>query len=210
MALRIMKTLHSLSLALLAIGLGACAAVYHPAPLGEAPAALDPADWDGLWTEPDVGFVIRTVDAEQGLLDVMVIDGESTRSSEVRIMRSGGWLFGSTRDYDPETQTADPDAIPVRPALPWVFFRVVNQGDTLVLWLPHAGRFQAAVERGLLPGRVEEGEYTNEVLLERLSPDQQRVITESREGVLMDWENPIVLRRVIGKTGGGARRSRPD
>lgn len=195
--------------------LAGCAAVYSPVPMGEEPMAIDAEQWDGLWTAPDIGLVVKTVDAEQGLLDVLMIDGTTTQSSLVQLMRSGGWVFASVRvEEEPDTDeplpsppegadatdegTAGPDdesGLVIADAKPWAFLRVVNKEDTLVIWMPHADRFRRAIERGHLPGRIAEEEAGDPVYLGTLTADHYRLITESTEGVLMDWDEPVVLVR---------------
>lgn len=206
-----------LVLVALAAQLAACAAVYSPVPMGENPVAVQPENWDGLWTAPGIGLVVRTVNAEQGLLDVLLIDGSSTESHQLQLRQSGGWLFASTQaDEDEADGEVDADAAATgeadgedgsheggdgdQPAIvsdprPWVFFRVVNKGDTLVIWNAHTDRFRRAVERGHLPGRVAEEEDGDPVYLGALTPAHYRVITESTQGVLMDWDEPVVLVR---------------
>jgi len=220
------------ALALIAgLVLAGCAAVYSPGPMGEEPVTVDPAEWDGLWTAPGIGMVIETVDAEAGELDVLLIDGTSTRRSRVLLRRSGGWLFASTDDIDDTADDADgpsgsADAPPgsevatgdqpgggtadagetpplaVETSRPWIFFRVVRRDATLVLWAPHPERFRRAVARGHLPGRVAEEEDGDPVYLGELTAEHYRLITESEQGVLMDWDEPIALVRVTGQQPG--------
>lgn len=199
--------------ALACLCLAGCATVYSPGPMGETPAAIDPADWDGLWTEPGIGMVIKTVDAEQGVLDVLMIDGSTKQSVTVHLLRSGGWLFASFNDHDDgepdvaetaeggdqpaESSSGPVDQAPsVRDARPWNWVRVVNRDDKLVFWQPHTDRFRKAVERGVLPGRVATDEDGDPVYLGKLAPEHYRLITESTQGVLMDWDEPVVLSRI--------------
>ncbi len=177
-----------------------CANVYSPVPMGTESVSIDAADWDGLWTEPGVGFVVKTLDEEQGVLDVLMIDGSTTQSVTVQLLSANGWLFASFNDYedeDAETEEAEQDnGTPIRDARPYAWVRVVRQEDKLVFWQPHTDRFRRAVERGDLPGKVAVEEDGDPVYLGHLEAEHYRLITESTKGVLMDWEDPIVLARV--------------
>ena len=189
-----------LATAAAALSLAACANVFSPTPVGEESVAIDPADWDGLWTEPNLALVIKTLDADRGVLDVFMVDGSTRQSVTVELRRSGGWLFGSFNDYDDEDAPGDgespPDnGTPIRDARPYAWVRVVNKDNKLVFWQPHTDRFRRAVERGDLPGRVATEEDGDPVYLGRLEPEHYRLITESSAGVLMDWDEPVVLVR---------------
>jgi hypothetical protein len=164
-----------------------CSTVTTPYAVGERDLQINAEEWEGLWLGADGGVVVlKVIDSATGSLDAFWLDEESgtpvLRRSAARLRESHGWIFGSVPDEVDDDGTEPPE---------FVWARVVNDRETLTLWSPDVEKFKRLVEEGRLPGTA-----SSSVELGTLEPSHYELITSDAEGVLFDWEEPIVLRRV--------------
>ena len=179
-----MKTLKIASIVIVILLLAAgCRGVYATRPVGEKPLPLVAADWEGTWKNEDTTLKLAIQDAEKGVLDLSWMEGEpqkpSLEKSAAVLLQSGDRFFASMKDREhPEREL-------------YLWGRIKKDRDRLLIWAPDYERFKNLVEKGLLPGKAED----DAVILGDLKPEHYAIISSDSNGVLYDWENPIVLIR---------------
>jgi hypothetical protein len=178
---------------------GGCAGVYTLQPVGEKPANLEPAKWDGTWIADLNGgpksFTLKVVDGAAGELRVSGIEernGKPTLENvTVLVHESGEWLFASVRETaaDRLGSNREPNDEEFRHA----WGRLKRDGDLLIVWAPDVAKFTALVEHGKLRGKEVSG---GDILLEKFSAADLRSLTTGGFGVPFEWESPIIFRRL--------------
>lgn len=169
-----------LALLLLAAG---CSTVTILQPLGEDPVALPEEAWAGTWIHKDGAVTVRVVNPAQGLLEVGWVEESggrlATESYTVQLRRSAGWTFGNLEAEE---------------AGHYLWARVKKEGNQVIVWRPDPGQFKRLVEEGRLPGRVT---GDDDVVLQPLTAEQVELLTSGREGVLLEWDDPVVFTRLV-------------
>ena len=182
--------------------LGGCAEVFTSAPLGETPIAVSSEDWEGIWIGPEETYVIQVIDEETGTFLVSTLDPEKSppevEPMEFQLSKTGGWYFGNWEVEPGEFS--------------WV--RVKREGESILVWFADAERFIELVDQGVLPGEVRSrggSGSSGEVFIGPLTEEHLDIITESTEGILFIWDEPLQLHRVKGPDGIGSGSSiRPE
>lgn len=198
-----------LLLPLAAVSLEACDTVTSPVPLGEKPAVLEAEEWEGRWTNADGYLDLVVTDAANGLVRIAYEDvpEDECREMELQLRTSGEWTFFSVTEADFERSEglASSPCAPTRSATTtdvgpagesgsasYLWGRVRLSDNAIYAWGPDPGVFVRLVNQGHLPGTVDEGN----VVLGPLSTEHYEVIISGSQGVVLDWENPLVLYRV--------------
>jgi hypothetical protein len=165
-----------LLLVLCLLALAGCV-VEGQEPVGEAPASINPQEWEGTWVshESDAGTrVLQIVDAPQGILLMKMKQWnkekkqeEDSLSYELFLRQSGDWLFASWKEAD-------------APTFAW-WGRIENRamedrGRVLLLWLPNSGKIISLVKEGLLPGQLVGEEGKERLVLGQLMPEHYQGI----------------------------------
>jgi hypothetical protein len=200
---RSMNLTKVLRLGLSLVFLTGCHAVYSTHPVGDAPVAVSPDDWEGTWVHRDGALTVAVLDPEKGVLEIGWVEKKQERLKleryKVLLRKSGEWLFGSVQDPD-------------KPKL-YVWGRIKNADGQIVLWAPDVQKAMALVEKGVLPGHVEkmnDVSFTDpeavgpgpipskesDVVLTRLGATELKVIMSGETGGFFDWERPLVFRRL--------------
>ncbi len=177
--------------------LGACAEVVTSAPLGETPVAVSEDDWEGIWGGAEETYIIQVIDEETGELLVSELDPEESPPEidpmEIQLSKVGDWYFGNWEEEPGE----------------FSWFRVSRSGASIIVWIADSDRFKELVNQGVLPGEVRSqgGSESDKIFIGHLTEEHLNIITESTEGVLFSWDEPLLLHRVMGPDGvGGGRR----
>lgn len=199
-----MRAAMRLTAAAAAILLAACDTVTSPVPLGEEPAVIDAAQWEGRWYNAEGHIDVKVVDAANGMVHLGYEDDGDYEEMDLEVRRSGDWLFVNVTERDFEeseglatspcspAETLQPDLPECEDAPPsYLWARVKNSGGAVIAWVPDPAVFSRLVDAGVLPGTLEEGN----VVLGSLGPGHYRVITTGSHGVVLDWEHPMVLYR---------------
>ncbi|MEI8340097.1 MAG: hypothetical protein WCH43_01005 [Verrucomicrobiota bacterium] len=172
---------------LIAIVLSGCSAVYTTKPVGENPKNLthEVPEWEGVWcnAEGDT-FKVNVADPAKGLLQVAGIEEKGNtfelKKYTIHLRESGNWCFASCRNED----VKDRDL--------YVWARISRDGRQIIFWAPDTDKFKQLVTKGQLPGKIEK----DEVVLGELDPKQMELITSGSNGVLLQWEKPMILTKV--------------
>jgi hypothetical protein len=170
---------------ILALALSACSPVLVREPIGEAPYPVQREEWEGEWIHEDGLTIIRVADETEGILFLSGLEEKEEEALrletlKVTLRQSGGWVFASLRD---ETASAKEDE--------YVWGRVRKADNLILVWLPDSGKFERLIEEGILPGSTDDG-----VLLTDLKKEHYEIITSEAQGVLFEWDEPMILRRV--------------
>ena len=187
----------NLILVVVAMVLTACETVTSPAPLGDKPLAIEAEDWEGQWSNAEGHLDLSVVDAAKGLVTIEFEEDGTAHTLDLQLREAAGWIFVNVteRDFN-QSQGLGEMAIEGNPDTPvsnaYLWARIVNNGDSIIAWSPAPEQFVMLVEKGLLPGHVDEGN----MVLGALGHEHYRVMTSGEHGVLLDWENPIVLYRL--------------
>src|SRR6185436_10387235 len=84
----------------LAIVSCACNPVLSKRAVGEKPAQLAPAEWDGNWISSDGPVNLKVIDGEKGRLSASWTEeaqGRPTlKTATIEVRQQGDWLFGNT------------------------------------------------------------------------------------------------------------------
>jgi hypothetical protein len=183
-----------LIVAMAAIVLPACELVESTVPMGFEPVAVSEEDWDGLWLGDEGVVAITVTDEEAGELTASFLFRASRSATppheldnyHVIVRRSGDWLFANTHYED----SSD-----------WLWMRVKLEGDQLIAWAPDPSAISALVSRGLLPGTIDDSGGGERIILDPLTPAQDELIRSGSEGMLMAWDDPMVLMRIRRSVG---------
>lgn len=160
---------------------GGCKVAFSTGPMGLEPVSLKAEEWNGVWTVPGTAghAVARVVDAEKGILEVGFIQsndqGLSLKTMKLYLRQAGDWTFLSTEAED-------------RPGK-FIWWKVKRSQNTLVMWPPRWDKLAALVKAGKLPGKQESDTV---LVLDPLDKAQYELFTSEKEGVLVDWENPVI------------------
>jgi len=161
-----------------------CHAVYSTHLMGETPAAISPDDWEGTWVHKDGAVTVVVLDREKGILAVGWVEKKQERLQyehyKVQLRKSGEWLFGNVQDPD-------------KPKL-YVWARVRNADDQIIVWVPDVERAKTLIQKGALPGRVEEAD--GDVVLSNPGTTELGIIMSGEKGMILDWAQPRVFRRL--------------
>lgn len=164
--------------------LSGCSSVYVTAPFGEKPHVLVPEKWNGWWSIEKGVVSVQVVNATGGELRLSGIeerDGkQELQTANVFIRESAGMLFASVR-------------LPEMPDGQSVWARLKLDDDQITVWCPAVAKFAALVRAGKLKGRIAEG---GDVFLESLEASDYAELASDKYGVLMQWDEPGVLRRL--------------
>lgn len=200
-----MKLYSNLALLCSAVVLTACETVTSPVPVGEQPAQIEAGKWEGRWANAEGYLDVTVVDAKNGLVHIDYTDEGECESMSLELRSSGEWLFFNVteEDFEKSEGLASSPCSPVHtessvdgeddPGKPRSFLwgRVLNKDDSIVAWAPAPEVFVRLVQEGHLPGTVNDGN----VVLGPLKPNHYQIITSGSHGVVLDWEQPMVLFR---------------
>jgi hypothetical protein len=169
------------------IALPACANVTTSHPLGETALPVIAEEWEGTWlsAQGDVA-ILKVVDESTGSCELYWLEDDTdppeVHRFPVYIRESRGWTFASAPE-DPRETTS---------SVEYVWARIRKDGEIITLWTPRVERFKELVEEGSLPGQVNLGD----VHLGALESQHYELIVSEDKGLVLDWENPGVLRRI--------------
>lgn len=174
--------------------LAACATVTSPVPLGTEPEALDAAVWEGTWRNDNGSLELTMTDAENGLARIAFEEDGARKILDLIVRRSGDWTIVNVTEEDFEESEglegeseSDADSGPS-----YLWARVEMKDGAILVWDPDPAAFAELVGKGVLPGTVAE----DDVVLGTLSPEHYDIITSGSHGVLMKWDEPLVLYRM--------------
>lgn len=199
-----MKLHMKLSLAALTFSLAACDTVTSPVPLGEEPAVIEAGQWEGRWSNSEGSLTVTVLDAGNGLVRIAYDEDGKHEEMDIELRTAGDWTFINVteQDFEESEGLASSPCSPAdspKPDLPecdeqprgYLWGRIRQTDDALIVWAPEPAVFVRLVEEGLIPGTVEEGS----VILGPLTAGHYEIITTGSHGVVLDWENPVVLYR---------------
>lgn len=179
-----------------------CSPVYTNQPIGvSVPDLKGEAALDGLWTDDERYYLVRTEDADRGLLRVTRIDDKAEVTFRIWVKQAYERWFVSEEDSARAGLYA------------WVM-GARNGRDRVIFWFSdgQSDRYAKLVGEKKLPGRVLQDEQKGRiewaeaqdtkvrVILENLTTDDIGVIIKHAE-TLFAWEHPWVLRRVWSPLG---------
>ncbi|MDQ6962178.1 MAG: hypothetical protein Q9M28_06555 [Mariprofundaceae bacterium] len=171
----------SLFLSLLFI-LTACHSVMSIQQVGSEPVKLKRADWDGVWTHPEGALHVHVVSRSQGILRLAWIEEGGKKNFSMQIVKAfvrkvGTWKMVSVREED------------AKKGANYLWARIENDGDHILIWLPDADRIKSLIEKGHLEGKVEE----KSIVLGKLSNAQLARLSSTTEIPLFLWDKPLIL-----------------
>ena len=176
-----MKYLKHMLFYIMAATISGCGMVYTTQPVGERPSLIETGDWEGTWINEEKFLTINVLDETTGLLQISWIEKDmgqdKLESCKVHLLESGDWIFASIPDKDNPKR--------------YLWGRIKQDEQQVVVWVPDSEKFQALVEEGKLPGKIED----SDVILGNLTSDHLKLITSKTESVLFEWDEPIIFRR---------------
>lgn len=170
---------------ILLVSMAACSEVISVFPVGENSVSLKPEEWNGKWEAvlSDGEFAMMEVlPGQEGMLRITGHShGTDDKPMDAILRVSDGWMFINVAGDDNAG---------------YYWARIRNQDGRLIfVWLPSFDKSKKLVENGILPGEVR----GSTVSLNLVRPEHLKIITSEAHGVIFDWEEPVVLRRVDQK-----------
>lgn len=172
-----------------------CESVSSPIPLGVpvAPQADELSNLSGTWLSDD-GHAITVRQRAGGELRIAWIeDGGKGEEFEFKLRQFRGLLTLEDGGYFVNLLSADDDpSVKQR----YHFMRIVGNAERMLVLQPaKVDVWRAAVEDGMLPGKVVKGEHSLDVPLSASAEQLSDFVTEANVRSLFDGDKPMILRR---------------
>ena len=201
-----MKTRSCFAILLLFPLFTGCDAVVTHQPVGAEVVNLDKAIWEGTWLGGEIVVLTTILDAEKGVLQAAWVErgSEGARFETVTgtVRRTGDWTFLNMEQEQFDESDGDSESpgspaateAPGSTALPveYVWARVDNDGQRILLWWPDTDAIRAAVSAGTLPGLLKDDD---DVLLGPMT-DEQLAAINAPGSAFLQWAEPVSLTRV--------------
>lgn len=176
-----MSLFKGLLVAVSVLSLAGCSTVSLPKPMGETVASVEPEQWEGTWltSTMDTSISIKVTDAKKGILKAAWLDDMKMETLEFYLLESGEWMFGNVKDEENSSR--------------FLWGRLKKEDSQIIVWFPDVEKIKDLVKAGSLPGTVGED---GDVALGDLKAEHVKLITSDDQGILFEWEEPLVLIRL--------------
>lgn len=187
-----------------------CAYVTSSEPVGQEPFALPDKVLAQTWIHDGGPVRFSAVDGARGIYRITWVEDGEQRQVDALLRQFPTRDPGQGFETDQPTWTiwnvkvadfmaAEHEELPAEDdpmedqALPGHYFwgRLRVREDELLFWGPSAERLAALVAAGTLPGEMD----GDNVRLGKLEAEHLLIITGGSHGVLMDWDDPLVMHR---------------
>lgn len=165
-----------------------CTGVYSRRPVGDKPKNLEAElkEWNGSWVLNGSAIRVQVADPANGRLNVGWIEDDKNglkyKSTEISLLTADKWTFANMQDAN-----AKKDAL-------FIWGRIQRNKRVALVWLPETAKFKRLIQQGILPGVAPTN--NDPAIIEQLSADTLKLITSEQEGVLFDWETPLVFFKI--------------
>jgi len=187
-----MKYLQCALVACLLFAIAGCGTVYTTSPVGETPTQLVAEEWDGTWLGNGGTLELQVLDEMEGTLEAVLLGEQRAGEWEIwtvvaHVRTWKNWMFLTGEDLDEEGQYR----------YSWIG-RIKKDDEQIILWGPDLGMLSRLVSEGKLPGRVRSSDiWPTDVFLDELRPEDLELIRDGDEGMVLEWEDPYVLIRIV-------------
>ena len=168
----------------LVLSLG-CRAVYVTKPVGEKPVSLKTEEWEGSWKMINGDgdeYIIHVADAPTGKIEIAHINhdahGFKLDVVQGQVLQHQSWLFLNIENKEKPGQYA--------------WGRIKNEGKLAMIWFPNADKVENLIKQKKLTGKLIKDQ---DILLQALTPKQLDLVSSDSQGLVLDWENPVILHR---------------
>ena len=162
----------------------ACNPVISKKAVGETPAKLIAAEWDGSWITADGPVNLRVVEPEKGILSASWIEEEQGRATlktaTVELRTQGDWLFANMQEDNKGKSRG------------YLWVRVKKDARQIIVWEPDHDRFAEMIRQGAVAGKPE----GSDLVIDGLEPHTVKAITDGKRGVPFKWDRPIIFSKV--------------
>lgn len=165
-----------------------CTGVYSKMPVGKTPKnlAAEIEEWTGTWDFNGSAITLAPVDPEKGALTAAWVEQGKTgfefKMAEITIRAAGNWTFVNMKESKPGQETH------------YIWGRIKKEKRFAVAWLPDTEKFKRLIQEGKLPGTAPTN--NSPAMLDALSPEQLALIIAGQEGVLFQWDNPLIFKKI--------------
>ena len=150
---------------------------------------LDAQKIDGTWINQDGAILIKTLDAEKGLLKMIFLeDKERIETAKVKIMKGKEWLYFNML---PEDDDQEPQ---------YLWGRISIEERRIIFWHAANSAFAEAVKKKRIKGRIDSkkqisGEMSFETSTVILTDSAKNIINlvETAEKNYFVWDAPVVF-----------------
>jgi len=169
-------------------GVCGCTGVYSRRPVGDKPKNLEAEinEWNGSWLLNNSAILVKVTDPANGRLSAAWIENDKNglkyKSTEITLLTADKWTFANIQDADSKK-----DAL-------YIWGRIRRDERVALVWLPRTAKFKRLIQQGFLPGVAPTN--NDPAIIEQLSTENLKLITSEQEGVLFDWETPLVFFKI--------------
>ena len=164
---------------------GGCSTAYSTHPIGDAAVDIESQRdaWAGTWSNGEASLTVQVVDGAKGILRIGWIEDKDDTlklmTGEVFLRSAGDWMFASMRPAEKPDEAR------------YVWARIKRSGRTVTVWFPDVKKLRALVQAGKVRGELAEKDIT----FPPLDTRELAEMASEKNGVLFEWETPLVLHR---------------
>ncbi len=183
-----MKIVKILSLILFAAMLTGCPVVSKNI-VGLEDYTLDAQKIDGTWINQDGAMLIKTLDAEKGMIKVIFLeDKEDIETAKIKIMKGKKWLYFNML---PEDGDKEPE---------YLWGRISIEDNRIIFWHTANDPFAEAVKKRKIKGTINKtkdisGKVSFETSTVILTDSAKNIINlvETSDKNYFVWDDPTVF-----------------
>jgi len=190
-----MKYLIAMSLVVsLLIG---CSTVTTKQPIGTEPYSPSKQEWEGTWLSDDEIIIIMVIDEKKGIIKLAWIEDKDPdfklETVTCKLMKSQNGMYINALNIPGEDFGGY-----------YIWGKIQIKNDKIIIWPPLFEAFKSAYEENKVKALVEKRQNQKTGLLEisdiKLTDEPSKILLViENNNKYFDWENPIVLVRLIEK-----------
>ncbi len=150
---------------------------------------LDAQNIDGTWINEDGAMLIKTLDAEKGIIKIIFLeDKENIETAKIKIMKGKAWLYFNML---PEDSEKEPE---------YLWGRISIEDKRIIFWHTANDPFAEAVKKRKIKGKIDNkkqisGEMSFETSTVILTDSAKNIINlvETSDKNYFVWDDPTVF-----------------
>ena len=185
-----------ITLLITVILLSGCTSVISKQPVGTSKHTVQAEDWDGTWIHEKTAINIKVIKESPGTIKLAWIEEKDedfhieTMTCEILESKSNHYI--NCLNLPGENLDGY-----------YIWGKVINNDDRIIIWPPSFEAFLTAHKNNLLISDLEEssqdenGHYRFRQIKINDDPGHVVQLIENDPGKFFDWENPIILTKLI-------------